>query len=441
MRCIMGKGQELYKRAKQLMPGGTQLLSKRPEQFLPDNWPAYYQKAKGAEIWDLDGRKYIDMSIMGVGACILGYADPDVDKAVHHAVRLGAMSTLNCPEEVELAELMCELHPWADMVRYTRSGGECASVAIRIARSATGKDKVAVCGYHGWHDWYLAANLGDTSQLDGQLMPGLQPKGVPRQLKGSVLTFNYNNTEQFDKIIREHGKELGAIIMEPARGHDAPLEFLQHIRKIATEMGIVLIFDEITSGFRMTCGGIHLLYGINPDMAIFAKSISNGYPMGVILGKRSVMDAAQESFISSTYWTERIGPTAALATIKKYRQENVHQHLISMGKKIKTIWKDQADHAGLNIHISGIDTLGHFDFEYPNQLAIRTLFTQMMLDKGFLAWFQFKVSYAHQDRHFRLYAKALAEVFPLLAKHEKEGKIEAMLKGPVQSTGFKRLVD
>lgn len=437
----MGKGQELYKKAKKLIPGGTQLLSKRPEQFLPDNWPAYYQKAKGVEVWDLDGKKYIDMSIMGIGACILGYADSDVDKAVNKAIKLGSMATLNCPEEVELAELMCELHPWADMVRYTRSGGECAAVAIRIARASSGKDKIAVCGYHGWHDWYLAANLGDTSKLDGQLMPGLQPKGVPRQLKGSVLTFNYNNREQFDKIILEHGTELGAIIMEPARGHDAPLEFLQYIRKTATELGIVLIFDEITSGFRMNCGGIHLLYGVNPDIAIFAKSISNGYPMGIILGKKSVMDAAQESFISSTYWTERIGPTAALATIRKYRKEKVDLYLIDMGKKIKKIWQNQADIAGLKLHISGIDTLGHFEFEYPNNLAIRTLFTQLMLEKDFLAWFQFKVSYAHQDKHYKLYERALAEVFPVLAKHQKEGNIENMLKGPIQSTGFKRLVD
>jgi len=180
----MGKSQELYRKAKKIIPGGTQLLSKRPEMFLPELWPAYYDKAKGCEVWDLDGKKYIDMSTMGVGSCILGYADDDVNKAVKSAVDRGNMCTLNAPEEVELAELLLKLHPWAEMVRYARTGGESMMIAVRIARAKSGKDTVLFCGYHGWHDWYLSSNLADEKSLDGHLLPGLNPLGVPRALKG-----------------------------------------------------------------------------------------------------------------------------------------------------------------------------------------------------------------------------------------------------------------
>ena len=249
------------------------------------------------------------------------------------------------------------------MVRYARSGGEAVAIAIRIARAATGKDKVALCGYHGWHDWYLAANLGDNSALDAQLLPGLDPTGVPRQLKGSALTFTYGDQEAFCALMAEHGHSLAAIIMEPARGHDAPLDFLKTVQAQARRAGAVLIFDEITSGFRMCCGGIHLTYGVDPDIAVFAKSMSNGYPMAAVLGRGSVMEAAQKSFISSTNWTERIGPVAALATIRKYRDCQVDRHLIDIGGQVLRLWRELADETGLRVRISGLPTLGHFEIE------------------------------------------------------------------------------
>ena len=177
----MGKGQELYKKAKKLIPGGTMLLSKRPEMFLPENWPSYFSKAKGCEVWDLDNNKFIDMTIMGIGTNILGYGNDEVDKAVQKVISNGNMSTLNCPEEVQLAEKLIEINPWADMVRFARSGGEANAIAIRIARAASGKDGVAVCGYHGWHDWYLSANHNRENELADHLLPGLNPIGVPKK--------------------------------------------------------------------------------------------------------------------------------------------------------------------------------------------------------------------------------------------------------------------
>src|SRR3989339_1728340 len=263
----MGISQELYKKAKKIIPGGTQLFSKRPEMFLPDLWPAYYSKAKGCEVWDLDNKKYIDMSYMGIGSCILGYSDDDVNLAVDGAVTNGNMCTLNAPEEVELAELLCELHPWAQMVRYARAGGEAMSLAIRIARAHTRRDRIALCGYHGWTGWYLAANLAESSALDGQLMPGLAPVGVPRGLFGTALPFHYNRLDQLKQIVDRHGSEIAAVVMEPRRDQAPEPGFLEEVRDIARSIGAVLVFDEITTGFRMAAGGIHLTLGVSPDVA------------------------------------------------------------------------------------------------------------------------------------------------------------------------------
>lgn len=435
----MGKGQELYKRAKQLMPGGTQLLSKRPEMFLPDLWPAYYEKAKGCEVWDLDGNKYIDMSFMGIGACVLGYADKDVNAAVEKAINKGNMCTLNAPEEVELAELLIKLHPWAEMVRYVRTGGEAMAVAVRIARAKSGKDKILFCGYHGWHDWYLAANLGDNSALDGHLLPGLSPKGVARELKGSSLTFQYNDIHGFIKTIEAHKSSIGVIVMEPIRNAPPEKGFLEKIREVSSKYGIVLIFDEITAGFRLNPGGSHLILGVNPDMAVYAKAISNGYPMAAIIGTKEVMEAAQDSFISSTYWTERIGPAAALATIKKYIKLKAHKRLKRAGEKVQKGWKAAAQKNGLAIHASGIAPLGHFDFKYQNPLVLKTLFTQLMLEQGFLASNAFYASLAQNDQQIAAYLKAVNGAFAFIAKAVKDGNLEKHLKGPICHSGFKRL--
>src|SRR6267154_3283900 len=294
------KGWEMFLRASRRIPGGTQLLSKRPSMYLPEQWPSYFAKAKGVEVTDLDGRTFTDMSMMGIGACVLGYADAEVDAAVKAAIDQGVASTLNCAEEVELADVLVELHPWAQMVRYARGGGEAMSIAVRIARARTGRDKVAFCGYHGWCDWYLAANLAEDEALDAHLLPGLEPRGVPRGLQGTALPFHYNHIEELKAIANANRNELAAIVMEPQRGQQPATGFLENVREIANELGAVLIFDEITTGFRMNDGGIHLLSGVNPDIAVFAKAMANGYAMAAVIGIERVMQAAQTTFISST---------------------------------------------------------------------------------------------------------------------------------------------
>jgi glutamate-1-semialdehyde aminotransferase len=432
-------GQELYRKARTRIPGGTQLLSKRPEMFLPEQWPSYYSKASGAEIWDLDGNRYIDMSHNGVGSCILGYADPDVDAAVHGAIDSGSMATLNCREEVDLADLLCELHPWAEMVRYARCGGEAMAVAVRIARASTGREKVAFCGYHGWHDWYLAANLASGAALDGHLLPGLAPAGVPRSLAGTALPFRYNQPGELERIVTAHGPELAAIVMEPIRSHEPDPGFLECVRELADRTGAVLVFDEVTAAWRMNTGGAHLRYGVTPDVAVFAKAISNGYPMAAIIGRGEVMQAAQDSFISSTYWTERIGPTAALATIRKYQRCRVWQHLSEAGNRIQTGWREAAERAGLAISISGIPPLAHFVFETPGAQALKTLFTQRMLERGFLATNAYYATFAHSVEHITGYLSATGDVFHSLADAVGAGSVEKLLKGPIAHAGFHRL--
>ena len=332
----MGTGQKLWKRAKRIIPGGNMLLSKRSEMFLPDNWPSYFKKAKGCKVWDLDGNEYVDMSIMGIGTNVLGYGNDEVDEAVLNTVKDGNMSTLNCPEEVYLAEKLIELHPWSDMARLARTGGEANAIAIRIARAAFGKDKVAICGYHGWHDWYLAANLGNDNNLSGHLLPGLEPKGVPKNLKESVVAFNYNRIDELEAIIENH--DIGVIKMEVSRNEEPQDDFLVKVRKIATDNNIVLIFDECSSGFRQSNGGLHKVYGVEPDMAVFGKALGNGYAITAVIGKKEVMDVAQATFISSTFWTERVGPTAAIETLNIMQKNETWKLITNIGKKIKKKW-------------------------------------------------------------------------------------------------------
>ncbi len=411
--------QTTYLRAKQLIPGGTQLLSKRPEMFAPGLWPAYAREARGCEVVDLDGRRLIDMTTSGIGSCLLGYADPDVTAAVVRRIRLGAMSSLNAAEEVELAELLIALHPWADQARFARSGGEAMAIAVRIARAATKRDRIAFCGYHGWSDWYLAANLhpqGATDGLNGHLLPGLEPAGVPQALGGTALPFSYNRLQELEQHVAQHAHEIAAVVMEPTRSTEPEPGFLAGVREICNRCGAVLIFDEISSGWRMHLGGVHLKYGIQPDIAVFAKAMSNGHPMSAVIGRRAVMDIAQTTFISSTYWTEAVGPTAALATIHKLQQIEIAAHTSHIGNLMRETWQTLSERYGVPVKVSGHAALLHLSFEHPQAAELGTLFTARMLRQGFLAGSGFYPSFAHQEHHIAAYAAAAAPVFAELAE-------------------------
>lgn len=443
-----GLSAALYERARAVIPGGTQLLSKRPEMWAPGRWPAYFREARGCEIVDVDGRTWLDMSAMGIGACLLGYNDADVTRAVVDCVKRGSMCTLNPPDEVALAEQLIALHPWASGVRFARTGGEAMAIAVRLARASTARDHVAICGYHGWHDWYLAANLvkaddAECGALDGHLLPGLAPKGVPRGLAGTAHTFRFNCLDELAAIIKAHGHELAAVVMEPTRHTDPAAGFLEGVRELSTACGARLVFDEITSGWRFHFGGAHLKYGVWPDVAVFAKALGNGHPMAAVVGAREVMDAAQETFISSTYWTEAVGPAAALATLKKMSEIDLPgglpAYLAGIGGRLRDGLTEIARKCDLPLVLKGHAALTTIGFEHPENLALQTLMTQRMLDAGILAGGAFYASLAHEAAHVDRYLEAIEPVLGEIHKAIEKADVMERLDGPVRHGGFKRL--
>ena len=421
-----------------MIPGGTSLLSKRPEQLLPENWPAYYSKSKGCRVWDLDGKEYIDCSMMGIGTNVLGYACDAVDEAVMKVVRDGNLTTLNCPEEVYLAEKLLEMNPWAGGVRYTRGGGEANSMCVRIARAFTGKDKVAICGYHGWHDWYVSVNLADDSALDGHLLPGIPTGGVPKGLRGTSIPFHYNNIAELEEIVAKN-PDLAAVKMEVCRNFGPEDNFLQKVRDLCTKNGIVLIFDECTSGFRETFGGLYKKYGVNPDMTIYSKTMANGYALSAVVGRKDIMEAAQGSWISSTFWTERIGPTAALAALAEMERTKSWEKITAIGLDNKKRWQALADKYELKINQWGIPALAGYTFDSPNALAYKTYTTQEMLKQGYLAGNSLYPCLAHTPEILDDYFEKLDKIFADIRDFEDGRDVMKALDGPVCQSGFKRL--
>lgn len=435
--AIMGSGQKLWKRAKKVIPGGNMLLSKRSEMHLPENWPSYFSRTSGCSVWDIDGKHYYDYHLMGVGTNLLGYSHPEVDAIVMDVIKSGNMSTLNAPEEVLLAEKLIELDPWAGMVRFARSGGEANAIAIRIGRAATGRDGVAVCGYHGWHDWYLSANLSDEDQLAGHLLPGLSTNGVPKSLKGNVHPFNYNDFDSLEDLVMT--KSIGVIKMEVIRNLEPKDDFLVKVRELANKNNIVLIFDECTSGFRECYGGLHKKYKVYPDIAVYGKTLGNGYAVSAVVGREEIMQAAQSTFISSTFWTERIGSVAALKTLEVMERDKPWEHAINVGNNVRKIWSETASAHDLNITISGLPALSSYTFNSSNSLAFKTLVTQEFLKSGYLAGNIFYACNAHELDKFDEYSDILDKTFGMIAKCEEGLDITKLIDGPVCHAGFKRL--
>tara|TARA_B100000886_G_C20424034_1_gene493017 strand:+ start:2552 stop:4588 length:2037 start_codon:yes stop_codon:yes gene_type:complete len=434
----LGTGQKLYKRAKKVIPGGNMLLSKRPEMFLPEKWPSYFSKAKGCKIWDLDGNEYIDMSIMGIGTNVLGYGNQEIDNAVKDNINKGNMSTLNCPEEVILAEKLVEMHPWSDMVRFARSGGEANAIAIRIARAFSKKDKIAICGYHGWHDWYLATNLNSNDGLEKHLLPGLEPNGVPKALVGTVIPFKYNDLSELEKIVENH--DLAAIKMEVERSIPPKQGFLEGVRELCNKKEIVLIFDECTSGFRETFGGIHLKYGVNPDIAMFGKALGNGYAITAVIGKHAIMQCAQETFISSTFWTERIGPTAALKTLEIMEKESSWIDVTKKGNHFRKKLNNLSDKYDLNLKLTGISSLISFQFMSLDNLKYKTYITQEMLKRGYLASTICYICTAHTFEIIDHFVENLDQIFSTIKECENGLRdINKLLDNDCCHSGFERL--
>jgi len=429
--------KKIWKRALKVIPTGNMLLSKNPNRFLPGKWPTYYKKAKDCFIWGVDGKKYIDVSTMGFGTNILGYSNSKVDKVVHNSINNGNMSTLNAPEEVYLAEELIRIHPWFKMVRFARTGGEANSIAVRIARASSGKDGVAICGYHGWHDWYLSSNIQNKKNLDTHLIKRLQTDGVPQALKNTVFPFQYNDFDSLKKIVDNN--KIGTIKMEVYRNIEPKNDFLKKVRELANKKNIILIFDECTSGFRKSYGGLHKIYNVKPDMAIFGKALGNGYAITAVLGKKEIMECVQNTFISSTFWTERIGSVAGLETLKVMKDTESWKLIDKIGKNIKKTWREISKNTSVPIEISGLNSLAQFKIISKNSNIFKTFITQEMLKKNILASDTVYVSIKHSDTVLEKYYENLEKIFKSISKYQNFRNPKFLLENKECLMGLPRL--
>lgn len=388
---------------------------------------------------DLEGNRFTDMAQMGVGSSILGYAHPELTRSVQEKVAMGVNCTLNCSEEVRLAEKLVQINPGLDMVRFARGGGEAMSMAIRIARTFNGSDKILFSGYHGWNDWYLAANLGNNDSLSQHLLAGIPANGVPRSLAATAIPFRYNDLKDLKNALVTH-KDARCICIEGARDNYAQKEFLDEIFDFRSrKKKVIVIFDEITSGFRCTESGVYRKYGVSPDLVVFGKGLGGGFAISAVVGRKSVMQAAQETFLSSTMWTERVGFVAALKTIEILHREKAWRYFEKIGGYLKKNWEQIAADTEVKIKTTEVLPLIKFSFDYGKKnKEIETYFIQEMLKQKYLSSTAVYVSLAHEKKLIDPYLTSFKAVFKNIK--EKIIKNKPMVnKSSIRSDAFKRL--
>jgi glutamate-1-semialdehyde 2,1-aminomutase len=438
----VARSMELYRKALELIPGGTQLVSRRPTRYANGVSPVYAARARGARFWDVDGNEYIDWA-SGIGAIILGYCDPVVDEAVREQIGLGTTYSVNHELEIELAEELGRTIPCAQMVRYAKCGGEACAIAVRIARGVTGRDTVLFCGYHGWHDWYLAANLDADAHLSAHLFPGIEPTGVPKALAGTALPFPYGDLDALGQRLDDLKGRVAAVVMEPLRSELPPPGYLEGVRALCDRYGVLLVFDEVSCGFRLRLGGVQEYAGVTPDLAVFAKSISNGYPMAAVVGLRDVMEPSARMFISSTYWSDTIGLRAALTTICELRRREVPAQLDRLGTEIQARLNAAADETGAPVRCLGLSVHPGLRFEVDDptlQAKLATLYIQEMAKRGCHGYASFYLNAAQGPAELDQTADAAREVFALIRQGLDRGGIDRLLECDLTQDAFRRLV-
>ena len=428
---------ELYEKAKVLIPKVTQLLSRHPQMQAVGVSPIYAEKAKGCRFWDVDGREYID-TMGGTGVISLGYCVDEIDAAAKAQMDKGVCYVVNSPLELEFAEILVKTIPSAEMVRYAKGGGEADCIAIRIARAYTGKDKIAFCGYHGWHDWYLAANLQGDETLDNYLLPGVPIAGVPQGLKGTAMPFKYNDLDSLRSLLENNRGEIAAIIMEACRFQAPDEGFLEGVRKLADEHKAVMIFDEVVTGFRMARGGAQEYFGVTPDLTVLGKAIANGYPLAAVVGKAEVMAAAENSFISSSNWSEAVSLAAGVAIQKFMDEHNFCEHAWEVGKYYQDELVRIGSDAGLTVTIKGYPPVFAFDLGASDAAAAKTLLVQEFAKRGVMGGTGVYIMYALKKSDVDEVMAAFAEIAPILKAAIIDGKMDELLEAPVSRSVFKR---
>ena len=438
----VARSMEMYQRLLELIPGGTQLISRRPTRYALGVSPVVATRGKGSRIWDVDGHEYIDW-VSAIGSVILGYADPVVDQAVKQQIDRGTNFSITHELELELAELLVERIPCAEMVRYARGGGDACAVAVRIARGSTGRDRILFCGYHGWHDWYQAANHGSDGDLDEHLFPGIEPIGVPSALAGTAIPFAYGDLDGLGERLDRYRGEVAAVMMEPMRSELPAEGYLEGVASLCRDHDVVLIFDEVSTGFRPSDAGVQPVLGVEPDMAVFAKSISNGYAMGAVVGRRDVMAPADRMFVSSTYWGETVGLAATVATLTELRNRNTAQTLARTGAALKQRLNDVASDVGVSICCTGVDYHPHLEFSVEDPVLenkIATLYVQEMAKRGHHGYASFYLNESQGEVEIEMLSDAAREVFALIGETLDDGRIDERLEVEERQEFFRRLV-
>jgi len=409
------KSNELYQRAINLIPSVTQTLAKGPGQWVKGIAPKYLVKGKGSHVWDVDGNEFIDY-MMGVGPLSLGYSYPSVDEAIKKQLEDGITFSMMHPLEVEVAEMIHQIIPNADMVRYSKTGADVTSAAVRLARAYTGKNKILCCGYHGWHDWYIAVTARNN--------------GIPEAVQAISFTFNYNDIDSVKNSIDD---DVAAIILEPVVFAEPKDNFLHKVADLCKEKNIILIFDEMWTGFRMALGGAQEYFGIVPDLATYSKAIANGMPISVLTGKKEIMQLADEDiFFYTTFGGEALSLAATKATIQELKEKDVPKFLVQQGKKLKDGYNEIAK----KLKIESTKAIGYywrsmatFDEKFGDPLIQKSIMQQEMIKRGVLWQGFFNMSFSHSDEDVNYTLQALEESLFVLKNAIEKNNLKETLKG------------
>jgi glutamate-1-semialdehyde 2,1-aminomutase len=419
------RSNQLWERSLGLIPAGTQTLAKGPGQWTEGVAPKYLARGEGARVWDVDGNDYIDL-VMGVGPLSLGYRYPAVDRAIKDQLDSGITFSLMHPLEVEVAELVRDVVPHTENVRFSKTGCDVTTAAVRLSRAFTGREKVLCCGYHGWHDWYISVT--DRSA------------GIPESTKEQVYTFRYNDLDSVEQAIDD---SVACVILEPTVFEAPKPGFLEGLRALCDRTGALLVFDEMWTGFRLALGGAQARYGVRADLACFSKAVANGMPLSVLTGRREVMRLCErEVFFFTTFGGEALSLAAAKATILALQKHDVPAHLERQGRALREGYLAAASRAGLegSTRCFGYDarTIVTFQDERSTPLAMKTFVQQEMIARGVL-WGGFhNVSFSHGDGEIAVVLHAYDEVLGLLAKALAAGTVERELRGRLLEPVFRK---
>jgi glutamate-1-semialdehyde 2,1-aminomutase len=412
------RSEAYLKRALKSIPLGSQTFSKSKTQYPLGASPFFIQRGQGALVWDVDGNEYVDF-INSLASITLGYCDPDVDAAVRSQLAEGTIFSLPHPIEVEVAEKIIELVPCAEMVRFGKNGSDATAGAIRLARAATNRDHVAVCGYHGWQDWYI----GTTARN----------RGVPEATSSLSHTWKYNDIESLQRLFSEFPLQIAAVILEPMNLSEPNEGFLEEVKDLAHSQGSLLVFDETVTGFRYAIGGAQQYFGTTPDLATFGKGLANGFPISAVAGRKDLMQLMEEIFFSFTFGGETLSLAAALTTMRKLQNEPVIPHLYSQGTKVISHLQALLLETGADsfLSVAGNPTWSFLciqDAGRYSQFEIKTLFLQEMFRRGILTIGTHNMSYSHSDAMLNRLFKAYEEVVPLLVDAVKSETLSLMLR-------------